>query len=58
MTLRLPFHSTATRSENFGQTHVNDVGQVVDVVFEHGGVGGLQSQQVLVPGFKSLQFVF
>lgn len=38
-------------------THVYDVGQVVDVVFKDGGVGGLQSQQILVPGFKSLQFV-
>lgn len=38
-------------------THVDDVGQVVDVVLEDGGIGGLQGQQVLVPGFQSLQFV-
>lgn len=38
-------------------THVYDIGQVVDVVFKHGGVCGLQSQQILIPGFKSLQFV-
>lgn len=38
-------------------THVNDIGQVMDVVLEDGGIGGLQGQQILVPGFKSLQFV-
>lgn len=38
-------------------THVDDVGQVVDVVLEDGGIGGLKGQQVLVPGFQSLQFV-
>lgn len=38
-------------------THVDDVGQVMDVVLEDRGIGGLQSQQVLIPGFKSLQFV-
>lgn len=45
------------RVRNVQQTHVYDVGQVVDVVLEDGGVGGLQSQQILIPGFKSLQFV-
>lgn len=29
----------------------------MDVVLEDGGIGGLQGQQILVPGFKSLQFV-
>lgn len=29
----------------------------MDVVLEDRGIGGLQSQQVLIPGFKSLQFV-
>lgn len=38
-------------------THVNDIRQVMDVVLEDGGIGGLQGQQILVPGFKSLQFV-
>lgn len=37
--------------------HVDDVGQVVDVVLEDGGVGGLQGQQVLVPGLQGLQLV-
>ena len=38
-------------------THVYDVGQVVDVVLEHRGVGGLQREQVLVAGLQSLQLV-
>lgn len=38
-------------------THVYDIGQIMDVVFKHGGIGSLQGQQVLIPGFKSLQFV-
>lgn len=38
-------------------TYVNDIRQVMDVVLEDGGIGGLQGQQILVPGFKSLQFV-
>lgn len=39
------------------QTHVDDVGQVVDVIFEDAAVGGLQSQQVLVPGLDGFQLV-
>lgn len=38
-------------------THVNDVGEVVDVVFEDAAVGGLKSQQVLIPGLDGLQLV-
>ena len=29
----------------------------MDVVFEDGGVGGLESQKILVPRLQSLQFV-
>lgn len=35
--------------------HVNDVGEIVDVVFEDTAVGGLQGQQVLVPSLDGLQ---
>lgn len=49
--------STKPRWRTGVSTHVYKVGQVVDVVFKHGGVGGLQSQQILIPGFQSLQFV-
>lgn len=38
-----------------GCTHVDEVGQVVDVVLEHAAVGGLQHQEVLIPGLDGLQ---
>lgn len=38
-------------------THIDDVRQVVDVIFEDAAVGGLQSQQVLVPGLDGFQLV-
>lgn len=38
-------------------THVYDVREVMDVIFEDTAVGGLKRQQVLVPGFDGLQFV-
>lgn len=38
-------------------THVNEVRQVVDVVFENGGVRRFQRQEVLVPRFDRLQLV-
>lgn len=36
-------------------THVNDVGQIVDVIFEDAAVGGFQCQQVLIPSLDGLQ---
>lgn len=39
------------------RTHINQVRQVVDVVFEDGGVGRFQSQQVLVARFDRLELV-
>lgn len=36
-------------------THVNDVGQIVDVIFEDAAVGGLQCQQVFIPSLDGLQ---
>lgn len=38
-------------------THVNDVGEVMDVILEDAAVGGLQSEKVLIPGFDGLQLV-
>lgn len=39
------------------RTHINQVRQVVDVVFEDGGVGRFQSQQVFVARFDRLELV-
>lgn len=36
-------------------THINNVRQIVDVIFEDAAVGGLQRQKVLIPGLDSLQ---
>ena len=38
-------------------TYVYDIRQVMDVIFKHRGIGGLQSQQILISGLQSLQFV-
>lgn len=38
-------------------THVNDVGEVVDVIFEDTAVGGLESKQVLISRLDGLQLV-
>lgn len=40
-----------------GSTYIDEVGDVVDVVFTDSGVGGGQVQQVVVPGFSTLQLV-
>ena len=37
--------------------HVDEVGDVVDVVFAYSRVGGRQIQQVVVPGLGALQLV-
>lgn len=37
--------------------HVNEVGDVMDVVFAYSRVGGRQIQQVVVPGLGALQLV-
>ena len=37
--------------------HVDEVGDVVDVVFAYSRVGGCQIQQVVVPGLGALQLV-
>lgn len=39
-------------------THVDEVRDIVDVVFADGCVGGCQVQQVVIPGFCTLQLVF
>lgn len=43
-------------SSPFG-THVDDVREVVDVIFEDAAVGGFEGQQVLVPRLDGLQLV-
>lgn len=40
-----------------GQTHVDHVRDVVDVVLGHHGVGRRQVQQVVVPSFGAFEFV-
>lgn len=56
-----PAQVSKSRKEAAGaptfSTYINQVRQVMDVVLEHGRVGGLQSQQVLVPGFDGLQLI-
>lgn len=37
--------------------HVDEVGDVVDVVFAYSRVGGRQIQQVVIPGLGALQLV-
>lgn len=41
-----------------GCTYINEVRDVVDVVFTDSCVGGCQVQQVVIPGFSTLQLVF
>lgn len=41
-----------------GCTYIDEVRDVVDVVFTDSRVGGCQVQQVVVPGFSTLQLVF
>ena len=41
-----------------GSTYINEVRDVVDVVFTDSCVGGCQVQQVVIPGFSTLQLVF
>lgn len=35
-------------------TYIYQIRQVMDVILEHWGISGFQSQQVLVPGFDGL----
>lgn len=49
--------NTPNHTERSASTHVDDVGQVADVIFEDAAVGGLKSQQVLVPGLDGFQLV-
>lgn len=49
-----PTHNRMLRSACV-YTHVNDVGQVVDVIFEDAAVCGLQCQQVFIPSLDGLQ---
>lgn len=41
-----------------GSTYIDEVGDIVDVVFTDSCVGGCQVQQVVIPGFCTLQLVF
>lgn len=49
--------NTPKHTERGASTHVDDVGQVADVIFEDAAVGGLKSQQVFVPGLDGFQLV-
>lgn len=46
-----------TTTTRCAYTHINDVREVMDVIFEDAAVGGLEGEQVLISGFDGLQSV-